>query len=396
MKLSSHWRESWRNLTASKLRSFLALLGILVGTASVVALVSSSELATNHALAQFKTLGTNLLSLTISPPSDSKSKQTNKFSVEEADNLKANIPQILEVAPYTTSYNSTSYRGTQLYGSILGVTQSFSDVAKISLAQGRFVSDLDRTSLYCVIGSSIAKKIQQTSGQGAIGQLISSGRQVYTVVGTLQKWPQNLFLYADINNSILIPIKLSMILSKSVQINNVLFRLSKHADINTTQQAIQNQLAKLLPGDHFYFRNPKQIITLMRKQHSTFTLLLGMIGGIALVVGGIGVMNIMLVSVVERKREIGIRLAIGAKRRDIRYMFLIEGVTLTILGGIIGIAIGTLITVILALSSGWGYQFFFLPASLGFAVSVLVGIISTIYPSYRASKLDPVTCLQSD
>ena len=121
-----------------------------------------------------------------------------------------------------------------------------------------------------------------------------------------------------------------------------------------------------------------------------------MIGGIALIVGGIGVMNIMLVSVIERKREIGLRLAVGAKQRDIRLMFLIEGVTLTIIGGLLGIIIGTVITLILAKSSGWQYEFIPLPVILGFSVSVAVGILSTIYPAHRASLSDPVVCLTQD
>jgi putative ABC transport system permease protein len=389
-------RESWRNLYSSKLRSFLALLGILVGTGSVVALISSSELATNHALAQFKSLGTNILAVSISADYSKKSAQNYKLSLKDLQILKQKVPAIESQAPYITSYSSLSNKGNNLNGSVIGVTQDFYKTMHLQMLNGRFISNLDNSNSFATIGNKMATQISKLDIQRAYGSLISAGNQVYQTVGILKSWPQNMFIFSDINDSALIPIKLAMELDSHASINNIIFRLNPKANLTLTQAKIQKYLQSLLIGQHIYFRNPKQIIKIISKQRSTFTLLLGMIGGIALIVGGIGVMNIMLVSVIERKREIGLRLAVGAKQRDIRLMFLIEGVTLTIIGGLLGIIIGTVITLILAKSSGWQYEFIPLPVILGFSVSVAVGILSTIYPAHRASLSDPVVCLTQD
>ena len=214
MNVLAYFRESWRNLAASKLRSFLALLGILVGTASVVALVSSSELATDHALAQFKSLGTNILAVSIAENYSNKTQQKLSFTLENSQQLQKQTPAISHLAPYVTSYKQMFYAGKSLYGSILGVTQDFANVTHAYIATGRFISDLDHTNLFCVIGNDLANKIHQQSGKPALGALISAGDQVYTVVGTLKKWPANMFIFADINNSVLIPIQLATVLDE--------------------------------------------------------------------------------------------------------------------------------------------------------------------------------------
>ena len=204
------------------------------------------------------------------------------------------------------------------------------------------------------------------------------------------------FLFANLNNSVLVPLTQSYRLSPYAQINDILFRVDKGSNLKQIQDSITGKLKILLPNKRFMFRSPKQIIDIMSKQRKTFTWLLGMIGGISLLVGGIGVMNIMLVSVIERRREIGIRMAIGARRADIRWMFLIESVTLTLFGGFLGVTLGILVSVILAEVADWGFVFFILPPTLGFLVSVLVGILSGFYPAYRASRLDPIETLHGE
>ena len=187
-----------------------------------------------------------------------------------------------------------------------------------------------------------------------------------------------------------------MALDKNAKIQNVLMRLIESPDFVTTQNQITSLVSSILPKVKVNFRDPQQIIDMVGKQRKTFTLLLSAIGSISLVVGGIGVMNIMLVSVVERRREIGIRMALGAKQRDILSMFLIESIILTLIGGALGVSIGILVSFIIATASGWGFQFYLLPIVLGFGVSVLIGIISGIYPASRASKQNPIQCLRSD
>lgn len=398
MKLISHVHESISNILTSKLRSALTLLGILVGTASVVALVSSGELATQHALAQFKTLGTDLFAISLQSNGNSPdpNNQANKLNLASVDKIQAVSPDILLAAPYTTNYSSISYEGHSLQGGIIGATDTLDDVADIKMAHGRFVSYLDGNQYFCVIGHDIAKSIRQYGVRDPIGQQIRVGNNYFTIIGVAKQWPENMFMYADINQSIIIPVGTSLTLNKYVSIQNIIFKLQKGTDIDQLQQKISNKINQLLPGTQIFPRSAKQIIESMKKQSQTFTLMLGAIGGISLIVGGIGVMNIMLVSVIERRREIGVRMAIGAKRRDIQLMFLTEAVVLALFGGVVGIIVGIGVSFLVAEFSHWEFQIFSLPPAIGFLVSAMVGIFFGFYPALKASKLNPIEVLRSE
>ncbi len=397
MNILTHMREALSNLLSSKLRSFLAILGILVGTGSVVALITSSQLATAHALAQFKTLGTNLLAVDIqSMQNNQPSDQQKQLTMDDMPILMQHVPGIERTGPYISLYQNIYYGDTKFNGQILGADTDLAKIAKIYLQKGRFVSSLDKSSFYCVIGAGLADKIKGLGVKHIIGNQIRLGQWFFTIVGITKPWKPNLFMYADLNNGVVIPIKTAYLLGKYAKIQNMLIRLKPTANLMKTQDQIANEIKILLPKQKPYFRNPEKIIGIMSKQQRTFTWLLASIGGISLLVGGIGVMNIMLVSVVERRREIGIRLAIGAKRRDILRMFLIESIILTLFGGILGIIVGLLISYILSLVSGWEFQVFLLPPLLGFVVSVLVGVLSGFYPALRASRLDPIETLRSE
>lgn len=390
--------EALANLTVAKLRSLLTLLGVLIGTASVVALVSSGELATEHALAQFKTLGTDLLAISINSTSQSGSPQDQsaRLDLPKINTLQRVSPAIIEMAPYTNYFGQVSYKGTQVEGGIIGATQNLADIVKIEMAQGRFVSDLDKYSFYCVIGSGIADKLRSAGGIAPLGQQILVGNNYYTIIGVAKNWPENMFMFADIDNSLIVPIQNSFLLSKYIQIQNVIFKLRPNTDIDHLVNQLTQAVNNIIPGQQIFPRSAKQLIASMEKQRETLTLLLTLIGAISLIVGGIGVMNIMLVSVAERRREIGIRLAVGATGKDIGLMFIAEAIVLTVFGGILGIIVGIIISFVAAKVSGWGFRFFPLPPLIGFFVSVLVGIISGTYPAYKASQLDPITTLRSD
>lgn len=397
MDIWQHCREALTNLLTAKLRSFLAILGILVGTGSVVALITSSEMATQHALSSFKTLGTNILAVNIQSPQQSDMTafvRKKKLTLADMATIKAATPAIQLIAPYTTVYQSINFKGQSIDAETIGATSALAPVVKLKIADGRFVSDFDGNNFFCVIGDQIAKQLKTLGVVNPIGTQLQLNKNFFTVIGVAEPWQTNLFIFADLNQSLIIPIQTSFLLSKYAEIQNILLRLDKGANMIQAQQKIQTTLQNLLPGDQIDFRSPKQIINIMVKQRSTFTWLLGTIGGISLLVGAIGVMNIMLVSVVERKREIGIRMAIGARRSDIRWMFLIESMTLTVFGGILGVIIGLVTAIIISYVSGWGFYFNGLPVVLGFAVSVLVGIVSGLYPAIRASRLDPIDCLQ--
>ncbi|MEM1243969.1 MAG: ABC transporter permease [Pseudomonadota bacterium] len=398
MNWQQHFKVAFANLMTSKLRTLLAMLGILVGTASVVAMVSSGQLATQAALAQFKNLGTNLLSVGIYQSSQKQPTKQTHLTLAQSLVISHRVKQIQTVAPYVSLYQSLYYRGKKLDGTIIGATQSLQTVIRIHLLKGRFISFLDRHAFYCVIGYQLAQQLGQNHPTSLIGQQIQMGNHFLTIVGIAKKWPQNSFINEDINQSIIIPIQTAKILSNYAFINSIVMRIKpqySHA-IKPIKAAITKYLTQVIPGKQYYFRSAEEIIKSMENQRRILTILLGLIGSISLLVGGIGVMNIMLVSVVERKREIGIRRAIGAKQSTIQMMFLIEAIILALLGGLAGVILGILIAWFIALYAGWQFSLFLLPPVIGFTVSVLVGIFFGFYPAYQAARLDPIETLRAE
>lgn len=399
MKYIAHAKEGLLNLYHSKLRSILALLGVLVGTASVVAMVLGGELATNEALQQFKTLGTDLLAVTVNMSAEEGAEATGKtdsLSLAQALDLTTADKSIVQVAPYTQLFRQATFNGNTLNGSILGVTDSFADIVHIKLQAGRFVSLFDKYEFYCVIGHQLYESLKTMSVKNPIGQQLQIGKHIFVIVGVAEAWSENSFVYANIDNSILVPIMTSTMLSKYAVISNILMRLSQQADIPSVEEHVSARITSLLSGKQVTFRSAKELIAKMKKQSNILTVFLGLIGSVSLIVGGIGVMNIMLVSIVERRREIGIRLAVGATRRDIAILFLMEAVMLSLVGGIFGVLTGIFVAYIIAVIWHWQFTLFILPPLAGFTVSVAVGIFFGFYPAYLASRLDPISALRSE
>jgi len=398
VKITRYIKEAYSNLFSSKLRTLLALLGILVGTASVVAMISGGEIATNEALKQFKTLGTDLLAVAINEAStgNSSGASVSNVTLTQVNHLTAINTSILESAPYTQVFTSLQMNGHEINGSILGVTSSFSRVIHIGMQKGRFISSLDGYALFCVIGDKIYEQLKKILFVDPIGQQLQIGNNYFTIVGIARPWPENSFVYANIDYTVLVPLLTSTVLSQYVAINNIILRLSPDAHIDKVQSDITQYVTSEVVNKHLFYRSAKELISRMVKQSHILTIFLGLIGGISLIVGGIGVMNIMLVSVIERKREIGIRLAIGAERAHIRTLFLVEAIMLSVLGGVLGIIVGICIAYAIAYFSHWEFVFFIWPAVVGFSVSVATGIFFGFYPAYKASQLDPIKALRSE
>lgn len=378
------FKVAFANLTATTMRTVLAMLGILVGTASVVAMVSSGQMATQQALVQFKALGTDMLAISISNDSNSGGgggggSDNNPLDLAKAQAVQSASPAIDTVAPYTLLYAPITYHGDSINGSLIGATQALANVIRINMLSGRFVSDLDHYQLFCVVGNKIYKNLQDHV-KNPLGTQIKIGDNIFTIVGIADAWPENAFFYQDINNAIIIPIMTSKLLSKYATIDNLVIRLKPNADIPAVQTAITNYINGAAPGKKLFFRSAKELIKSMTAQRKIFTLLLGFIGSISLLVGGIGVMNIMLVTVLERRREIGIRLALGARRSEIQWMFLSEAVLLSLAGGILGIITGLLCSFIIAEFAHWQFTVFLWPPLIGFTVSVLIGVFFGFYP----------------
>lgn len=395
MTLLIHIKEAFANLSSAKLRSFLAILGILVGTGSVVAMVSGGQLATQHALEQFQELGTDLLAVGMFSKGQSSS-EGGQLTLDNIYQLQDNHPEAEIIAPYTTVFLPVSFAGEKLTSNIIGATGSLQDVIKITMTHGRFISSLDKYSSFAVIGHDLAKKLQKMGVSDPTEMQIQLGDRIFTIVGVADEWPENSFFNQDINKAVIIPLEIAYHLSSYAQINNLVMRLQENIDIDDLQQSIEADLKRLNPDLRIFIRSAKQLIKSMTSQQQTLTLLLALIGSISLIVGGIGVMNIMLVSVVERRREIGIRKAVGARSRDIQWLFLIEAITLTVFGGLLGVMLGVLASYFISLFADWTFTIFFLPAFVGFVVSVAIGVFFGFYPAYKASRLDPIETLRAD
>lgn len=397
MSLLSHGQQALANLGAAKLRSFLAVLGILVGTAAVVALISCGQLATEKALAQFKALGTDLLAIAVYQKEQSKShSETSEVSLPVWRQLPHRVPSIVNIAPYATAYQPMSFAGQVLQGAIIGADESLKNIIHIELAQGHFVSFVESFEHYCVIGDGIARQMKQVTQDDPIGKQLQIGRALYTIIGVAKPWQENGFFNEDINQAVIVPIAGIPLISKDSKVNNAVLLLKPESPIDDVIDQIKQVISAQSPKLQVFPRSAKQIIASMESQGQIFTLLLAVIGSISLLVGGIGVMNVMLVSVSERKKEIGIRKAVGAKNREIQALFLMESVMLSLLGGILGVVLGLLFTRIMAYFSDWPFIFYLMPPFAGFLVSVATGVFFGFYPAKRAARLEPIVSLRSD
>lgn len=397
MRLMNHVHHAWVNLSAAKLRSFLALLGIWVGTASVVALMNFGQIATEKALEQFKALGTDLLSVAIyQKTQDTMHMPQESISLSNWRHFPEQIKAIQAIAPYSTAYQPMSVDGKPLKGVIIGADETLAAIVQIELAEGHFVSFVQSFEHFCVIGANLARVIQSNSGVSPMGQQIKIGPALYTVIGIAKPWKENVFFNEDVNQAVMIPIAGVALVKKDANVNNAVIKLKPHIHIDEVIAQIQRQIGQYVPKMNVFIRSAKQIVENMENQGRIFTLLLAVIGGISLMVGGIGVMNVMLVSVTERRKEIGIRKAVGGKNSEIQALFLVESILLSLVGGALGIVTGLLITWIIAHFSHWAFSVDWLAVGVGFFVSVTVGIFFGFYPARRAAALEPVVSLRSE
>ena len=395
MKLINHLQQASLNLMTSKLRSSLAMLGILVGTAAIVALISCGKLATQKALAEFKSMGTDLLAVSTYQQTENRAQAgKSHISIRLWREMPFLIPGIIDSAPYSTAYQSITFEGISLKGPIIGADEALARIIKIKIKQGHFLSSYQSFEHVCVIGSKLAKELQSRSFGPPVGKQIQIGSVLYTIIGVTAPWKENAFFNEDINQAVLIPLRGMALVSPNSAINQAVLLLRPDAPIDPVIEHIKQLITTQAPKLSVFSRSAKQIIMSMERQGHIFTLLLTTIGAISLVVGGIGIMNVMLVSVSERKQEIGIRKAVGATNRNIQYLFLMEAALLSCIGGLLGILVGLGITVIVAYFNQWSFALFLSPILAGFGVSVATGLFFGFYPARRAAKLDTVVSLR--
>jgi putative ABC transport system permease protein len=390
-----YWKEAWRSLYANKQRTILALIGIVIGLGSVIALVSIGKIVTNEATKQFLAMGTDMISVRLN---DNSPTSNVLRDVEFLETIQQHVSCLRLAAPFTRiSDNIENDQGGSSQLDIFGATQHFLTVGKLTLSAGRFISSLDAHKKYIVLGANVPKILGlRSSIDNMIGQNVEIKQEVFTVVGVLNASPSIVQINADVNHSVFMPIVSALDMDAESKARRVVARMVPQADSARCSNNFQQYFLLRQPSLDAEVTTAEQLIKQMRKQTEMFSIMLAAIGSISLVVGGVGIMNIMLVSVSERRQEIGIRRALGAKQNDIRYQFLVEAVLLSIIGGALGIMVGVGAAYIVSDIQGW--EFFVTNSTifLGAGVSAAIGIFFGFFPAHQAAKLDPITALRGD
>jgi putative ABC transport system permease protein len=386
-------RLALSRLRRARVRAALTMLGVIIGVASVVALVGVGRGTTSTITTRLNALGTNLL--TISP---SGRATTSTLTTEDATAIGA-MPGVAAVAPevQTQAVVATSATNTTTT-SVVGTTADYALVRAYDVWQGTFLTpvSVDRSLRVIVLGATVATDLGL--GAEAIGSTVSVGGIPFQVVGILQ--PKGGAGFANPDDEVLVPIgAVRKYFASGDTVRTIGVSVASGSEMQAARDAITG-LLRVRHGiaatgtDDFSIFDQAQLLVAASSISDTLTLLLGGIASIALVVGGIGIMNIMLVSVRERTREIGIRKALGARGRDILSQFLIEALTLSLLGGFIGVLIGLVVSAAIGRIAGWG--FIFDPATVAAATlfSLMVGIVFGVWPARQAARLDPVAALR--
>lgn len=383
--------EAAANLLASRQRSALALLGIVIGAAAVIAMLNVGAIARNETIRQFRQLGTDILTLRADGNTG-----LGQFQLSDLEALPLELPAVREVAPFVIGGGSAQHEGQVTHSSQLGITAAFAQVTRLRMQQGRFISDYDRFELYAVVGAGLARQLSTPYAPIRVGSPLRIGRYVFTVIGVAEPMLHSPMMPVDIDNTLFVSIPNVRRIMFNPSLSMAILRMQPNADAEVVVGQLQRHLGPKLRDQRLSVQSARQLIAGMQNQMQLFTLLLGAVGAIALALGGVGVMNIMLVSIAERRREIGVRLAIGARPGDIRTLFLAEAVLLSVTGGVLGIFLGIAGAWGFAWLSGWEFVISPTAAPLGAGVSVAVGIFFGFYPAVMASRLDPIEALRAE
>jgi putative ABC transport system permease protein len=387
-------------LRANKLRSVLTTLGVIIGVAAVITLVSVGQTARSSVVGEFASLGPDLLWVL-----PGKAKEGSQFAAEEgrltltfedAQAIARGAESASGVAPMLQTSIEVASAGEKVTTTVIGTTPDLLSMRGFTLQAGRFLvhADMVRRERVGVVGVALARRLYRNPASALGHRMVINGR-AFEVVGLLQ--PEGQLLGVDLDDRIYIPFTTAQQLFNTNYASFLFVKAKDSASVSRTEREAKRILLREHGQEDFTVIPQSQLLTSLDAILRILTLALSSIAAISLVVGGIGIMNIMLVSVTERTREIGIRKAVGARRLDILSQFLIEAVVISLLGGIVGMTVG------LAISWGISSRVFQSTPSiastapvvaLAFGFSVLVGIVFGVYPAWRASRLNPIEALR--
>ncbi len=372
----------WNN----KMRSILTMLGIIIGVMAVVVLVSITQGATEGITSSISDMGSDRITANITDSDVS-------LSVENIETL-ADYGMIDSVAP-VVSVNKTVKKGTTTGNySIYGITPDYFTVQDVDIQRGRTIydSDIEWTTSVCVIGTDVATDLFGT--WDAVDGTITIGDRIYKVVGVLEE--QGSSLAGVSNSSVLIPYSTAARMTGENSVSTFYIKAANDNMVNTAMNITETFLLQATRDeDAFSVSNESSVLETMDEVDNTMSLLIGGIAAISLIVGGIGIMNIMLVSVTERTREIGIRKAVGAKRKHIMFQFLCEACVLSVLGGLIGLLLSFAGVEIYGIVVGTSYAMNWAIGGAAIGFCAIIGVAFGLYPAAKASKLQPIDALHN-
>ena len=383
-------RLAFSRLRTSRVRAALTMLGVIIGVASVVALVGVGQGTTSNITSRLAGLGTNLL--TINPANGAASLPLDDVAA------LGTVAGVAAVAPELQTGATVRAGDESTTTSVIGTNEDYATVRAYEVWQGTFLTTVgvERDLRIVVLGATVAENLELDAGD--IGSAVSIGGLPFTLVGILQ--PKGGSGFQDPDDQVVIPIGVAQkyfagddaLRTIGVSIATV----DQMAEATTDITALLRTEHGLAPDaqDDFSILDQAQLLETATSIAGTLALLLGGIASISLVVGGIGIMNIMLVSVRERTREIGIRKAVGARSRDILAQFLIEALTLSVLGGLIGIIIGLAVSAFIGQFAGWGFAFSPAVVAVALLFSLAVGVVFGVWPARQAARLDPISALR--
>jgi len=400
-ELTEFLRIAVEALGRYRLRTALSVLGVVLGVAAVIAMMSVSEGAAREALAQVDALG--LDNIVAQSTGGLNARGTLKRSLIAADAARALdlVPSATLAAPVVSRYVRVG-RGDQVNpAQVLAAPASFQQILRLTAERGRLLTETDDAARVCVIGATLARQI--FGYRDPIGETIRIVEDHYRVIGVLREQggdPQSgtTMAWHNVNRAVLAP--LASITGKTVDIGQnqpveeIWVQVGDAERTVELGEVLRRLLLQTREAEEFHIVVPRELLAQRYRTQRTFSVVVGSVAALALLVGGIGIMNIMLTSVVERTREIGVRRTAGARRRDVTMQFLIETLLMTVGGGVAGVVIGALVSVGISAYAGWSTYVSVTAVLLGFVVSFLVGLVFGLYPAMKAAALQPVDAMR--
>jgi putative ABC transport system permease protein len=400
-------RTAWRALAANTLRSILTMLGIIIGVAAVITMIAVGNGATERVQEQMKGLGSNVMLVlpgSLSAAGVRQAAQTrSRFTEEDAEAIAIEIPEVQAVAPSSRTTAQAVAQNANWNTNIWGTTNDYLEVRDWSLESGRLFEPAEQAGSAKVawLGQTVVREL--FGDEDPIDQVIRVRGVPFTVVGVLARKGQN-SMGQDQDDVVIVPMSTfrNRIWNAGGNVRRIWtihVKVREGQSMKLAEESVREllrQRLKVPPGgdDTFNVRNLSEILAAQEEASRIMTLLLAAVAGISLIIGGIGIMNIMLVSVTERTREIGLRMAVGARPQDILAQFLIEAVTLSLVGGAIGVVLGGFATWGVGALAGWNVSMSAGAIILAVGFSALVGVFFGFYPARRAANLLPIQALR--